>query len=120
MTVLWTKFRGPGDVVFSDAQARLANGKATTTATFTEPGDYILQSVVDDGSGESAGNFGYHCCWTNTQANITVNGGAAMTTARTNPAAAGVTQPTFAKDIAPIFQKSCQSCHHAGTSAPMS
>jgi len=27
---------------------------------------------------------------------------------------------TFSKDIAPIFQKSCQSCHHAGTSAPMS
>jgi hypothetical protein len=27
---------------------------------------------------------------------------------------------TFTKDIAPIFQKSCQSCHHAGTSAPMS
>jgi hypothetical protein len=27
---------------------------------------------------------------------------------------------TFSKDIAPIFQKSCQSCHHPGTSAPMS
>ncbi len=27
---------------------------------------------------------------------------------------------TFTKDIAPIFQKSCQTCHHAGTSAPMS
>jgi len=26
---------------------------------------------------------------------------------------------TFSKDVAPIFQKSCQSCHHAGTSAPM-
>ncbi|HYL38392.1 MAG TPA: hypothetical protein VEV17_20915 [Bryobacteraceae bacterium] len=28
-------------------------------------------------------------------------------------------QVTFSKDIAPIFQKSCQACHHAGTSAPM-
>ncbi len=27
---------------------------------------------------------------------------------------------TFTKDVAPIFQKSCQSCHHPGTSAPMS
>jgi hypothetical protein len=27
---------------------------------------------------------------------------------------------TFNKDIAPIFQRSCQGCHHAGTSAPMS
>jgi len=27
---------------------------------------------------------------------------------------------TFTKDVAPIFQKSCQSCHHEGTAAPMS
>ena len=27
---------------------------------------------------------------------------------------------TFAKDVAPIFQEKCQTCHHAGTSAPMS
>ena len=27
---------------------------------------------------------------------------------------------TFTKDIAPIFQKHCQSCHHEGTVAPMS
>jgi len=33
----------------------------------------------------------------------------------------GVNRPvTFTKDVAPIFQKSCQSCHHAGTTAPMS
>jgi hypothetical protein len=28
--------------------------------------------------------------------------------------------PTFSKDIAPIFEKSCQSCHHPGSIAPMS
>src|SRR5512142_2673272 len=55
MTVLWTKYRGPGDVVFSAERAKLVNGKAATTATFSEPGDYILQAVVDDGSGETAG-----------------------------------------------------------------
>ena len=27
---------------------------------------------------------------------------------------------TFTKDVAPIFQRSCQSCHRPGTSAPMS
>jgi hypothetical protein len=27
---------------------------------------------------------------------------------------------TFSRDIAPILQKSCQTCHHPGTSAPMS
>jgi hypothetical protein len=35
-------------------------------------------------------------------------------------AAALDTSVTFSKDVAPIFQKSCQTCHHPGTSAPMS
>jgi hypothetical protein len=115
MTVLWAKYRGPGTVSFTDAQIKLVDGKATTTATFSEPGEYILQSVVDDGSGESAGNFGYHCCWTNTQARITVKGGASSVTSHKSQ----VASPTFAKDVAPIFQKNCQTCHHQGTSAPM-
>jgi mono/diheme cytochrome c family protein len=29
-------------------------------------------------------------------------------------------QVTFTKDVAPIFQEHCQSCHHVGTVAPMS
>jgi hypothetical protein len=124
MTVLWAKFRGPGEVVFAEKEAKLAGGGATTTATFSEPGDYILQAVVDDGSGESAGNFGYHCCWTNAQVKLTVNGDATRTAsaARVNQPSAISHQPspTFTKDVAPIFQKSCQACHHPGTSAPMS
>src|ERR1700752_805173 len=37
------------------------------------------------------------------------------------PRAAGTAgAPTFTRDILPILQKSCQDCHHAGTSAPMS
>ena len=28
--------------------------------------------------------------------------------------------PTFAKDIAPIFQEKCQDCHRTGSMAPMS
>jgi hypothetical protein len=74
MTVVWTKYRGPGAVVFAPAKASIVDGKAGATANFSEPGEYILQSVVDDGSGELAGNFGYHCCWTNTQVKITVKG----------------------------------------------
>jgi hypothetical protein len=31
-----------------------------------------------------------------------------------------VAEPTFSKDIAPIFQRSCQNCHRAGSIAPMS
>jgi hypothetical protein len=29
-------------------------------------------------------------------------------------------QVTFTKDVAPIFQKSCQNCHRPGSIAPMS
>jgi mono/diheme cytochrome c family protein len=116
MTVMWAKYRGPGAVQFSEQESKIVNGTKTTTVSFGEPGEYILQAVVDDGSGESAGNFGYHCCWTNTQVTITVTPSAV--TARATSAAAPPV--TFAKDVAPIFQKSCQTCHHQGTSAPMS
>ena len=72
MTVEWEQYRGPGGVTFSPVKQALANGKATATATFSVPGSYTLMAVVDDGSGESAGNFGYHCCWTNVQVTVTV------------------------------------------------
>ena len=108
LTVFWAKYRGPGAVQFSAPDAKLANGMATTAATFSEPGDYILQAVVDDGSGESAGNFGYHCCWTNTQVKVTVAGSAA----NMQSAVSNLHAPTFSKDVAPIFQKNCQGCHH--------
>jgi len=133
MTVLWAKYRGPGDVVFDSPEAKLAAGKATTSARFTEPGEYVLQAVVDDGSGESAGNFGYHCCWTNAQLKITVADTrtptkSAISNDRTpnpepttpNPNPTTPNPPVFTKDVAPILQAKCQSCHHQGTSAPMS
>jgi hypothetical protein len=117
MTVLWAKYRGPGTVAFGSPEAKLQAGKAVTSASFSEPGEYVLQAVVDDGSGESAGNFGYHCCWTNAQLKITVGGNTSRQSAVRAPQSA---MPTFARDVAPIFQAKCQTCHHAGTSAPMS
>jgi hypothetical protein len=71
----WFKYRGPGVVTFSPQEGMFASGSATTTTTasFTVPGEYWLQVLVDDGSGESAGNFGYHCCWTNTVVTATVH-----------------------------------------------
>ena len=60
---------------FAPAQSKLTDGRASVTATFDTPGEYVLQVVVDDGSGELAGNFGYHCCWTNAQVKVTVQGG---------------------------------------------
>ena len=35
-------------------------------------------------------------------------------------AAASTTQATFTKDVAPIFQRSCQTCHRPNSFAPMS
>jgi hypothetical protein len=72
MTVLWAKYRGPGAVVFNPPSIKVVDGKTQTTAAFSAPGEYVLQAVVDDGSGEAAGNFGYHCCWTNAQVKVTV------------------------------------------------
>jgi len=68
----WFKYRGPGKVVFDPPLGMFVTGKISTTATFSEPGAYVLQVVVDDGSGESAGNFGYHCCWTAGEMKVTV------------------------------------------------
>ena len=36
------------------------------------------------------------------------------------PVAASAQTPTFTKDIAPIFQKKCESCHRPDSIAPMS
>ncbi len=72
MTAAWGKYRGPGVVTFEPVDGKLAGGEMATSAGFSEPGEYVLQVVVDDGSGELAGNFGYHCCWTNKQIRVTV------------------------------------------------
>jgi len=77
MTVEWEKYRGPGEVTFSQIKQPLKDGKADVTASFSAPGSYVLMAVVDDGSGESAGNFGYHCCWTNVQVTVNVTGSGA-------------------------------------------
>lgn len=42
-TTLWSKISGPGTVLFADAAA------VSTTATFTEPGTYVLRLTADDG-----------------------------------------------------------------------
>jgi len=82
MTARWVKYRGPGTVVFHPPIAKIEDGRAIVTADFSEPGDYVLQVVVDDGSGELAGNFGYHCCWTNAQVTVRVKGDSNASTQR--------------------------------------
>jgi hypothetical protein len=78
VTLSWGKFRGPGNVTFSDARPPVEktegkapfNGKATVTATISKPGEYILRVVANDWSGD--GGRGFQCCWTNAMVNVTV------------------------------------------------
>jgi hypothetical protein len=76
ITVSWSKFRGTGAVAFEKDKPEVqeADGKASTTATFTEPGEYILRAQVNDTTGE--GGRGFQCCWTNAHVKVTVTPGA--------------------------------------------
>jgi hypothetical protein len=70
--VAWSKFRGPGNVKFALDTPKMEGGKATTTATFTEPGEYVLRLHAWDDSGRYAG--GFQCCWTNGYVKVNVTG----------------------------------------------
>jgi hypothetical protein len=73
--VSWHKFRGAGDVTFAETSPKVdipGGGKATTTATFSAPGEYILRAQVNDRSGDGGG--GFQCCWTNAHVKVTVTG----------------------------------------------
>lgn len=83
VTITWSKFRGSGEVKFAANKPHMEaipdgtipkkdvfNGKATTTATFSEPGEYILLAVANDSSGEGGG--GFLCCWTNGEVKVSV------------------------------------------------
>jgi hypothetical protein len=75
VTVTWTKYRGPGEVTFSNGKLEIAKpaldekgeGEVTTTATFTVPGEYVLRATANDGSDE-----GDQCCWTSAHVHVTV------------------------------------------------
>jgi len=69
--LVWSKYRGPGAVTFDKAPPWEIltggpinvpfRGKATTTARFSEPGEYVLHVTANDFSGE--GGSGELCCW---------------------------------------------------------
>ena len=82
LTLTWCKLRGPGEVKFEKEKPSLekvdfkvpdgtkVSGKATTTATFSEPGEYVLRVVANDWSGD--GGRGFQCCWTNAIVKVSV------------------------------------------------
>lgn len=74
VTVAFAKHRGPGEITFSDARPAVgADGKVSTTATFSAPGEYIVRVQANDRSGD--GGAGFQCCWTNAHVKVTVSPG---------------------------------------------
>ncbi|MDA1372603.1 MAG: hypothetical protein O2971_17840 [Proteobacteria bacterium] len=66
----WTLHQGPAAMEFSQAEIRLdsAAGVAMTTATFSEPGSYVVrvQAINDtERRNEPTYGFEFYCCWTN-------------------------------------------------------
>jgi hypothetical protein len=81
VTLRWIPYRGPGQVAFSAERPAVRklerpnvpapfSGTATTTVTFSEPGEYVLLVTANDYSGE--GGSGFQCCWTTGQVKVTV------------------------------------------------
>jgi len=74
----WSKYRGPGAVTFDKTNPAFEkmdgpavfNGKATVTAKFGAPGEYILHVLAEDFSGTGGG--GEVCCWTTSMVRVTV------------------------------------------------
>ena len=71
----WSKYRGPGEVTFAEPSPELGDDdRATTTATFAAPGDYVLRLLAWDDSGGQGPimALGFQCCWTNAYVDVLV------------------------------------------------
>src|SRR4051812_16169323 len=62
VTLNWIRYRGAGAVTLADATKAVpeGNGDATITATFAEPGEYVLRVEASDTEIHD-----FHCCWSN-------------------------------------------------------
>jgi hypothetical protein len=74
VTLTWFLHQGAGRVTFDPATARVpsAGGSATTNATFSAPGEYVLRVRANDASGV-AGAGHAQCCWSNAFVRVTVS-----------------------------------------------
>jgi hypothetical protein len=76
----WITFRGPADAVFTPVRPAIDKtdpppglkfaGSAKTMAAFPMPGEYIVEVIANDWSGE--GGSGFQCCWSTAQVRIMV------------------------------------------------
>jgi len=85
VSVLISKYRGPGAVTVAEKAPELKAekggkpgeryaGTASTTVSFSEPGDYMLHVTANDYSGNGGG--GSVCCWTTALVKVAVKAGA--------------------------------------------
>ena len=77
LELTWFKHQGPAGVVEFDPwqiQIEEGTGEATTMATFSEPGEYLLRVRVDNWSANDS-TGGDQCCWTNGYVPVTVRPG---------------------------------------------
>ena len=72
LSVNWSKFRGPGDVKFDSVRPTIneQDGKVTTNATFSAPGEYVLRLESNDSTGSGGG--GFQCCWSSAHVAVSV------------------------------------------------
>ena len=73
--LVWSKFRGPGNVSFNETAPQFDEGdRAVTKATFETPGDYVLRVLAWDDSGPQGYTMavGFQCCWTNAYVDVSV------------------------------------------------
>jgi hypothetical protein len=79
VSISWAMYRGPEDVKFESGKLETLkggkvgepySGKMATTATFSAPGEYVLEVTGNDYSGPGGG--GEVCCWTTGLVKVTV------------------------------------------------
>jgi hypothetical protein len=69
----WSKYRGPGTVTFASRMLTVnPTDKATTTATFSAPGQYMLRVLVMGDEMNNPTAQTYQCCWTNGYVQVSV------------------------------------------------
>lgn len=74
VTTTWLWHQGPAEIQFSTESELIEGegwGQATTQATFTAPGDYMVRARVDNFRAGDSG-FDYQCCWSNAYFPVTV------------------------------------------------
>lgn len=75
ISVVLSHYRGVGTIKFADSTPTVEkDGKASTTATFSQPGEYVIRVEGNDSSGVGGG--GFQCCWTTAYIKVNVKAAA--------------------------------------------